>query len=137
ITNNDAAQLANTKAGVIVRDGTAAGALKRSPLTKTATEKQQTRGPPPGTTNTIPPPTWVRVTRTGNSFAAYYSTDSTDGTNGTWPSLGTATTIAMSATAKVGLAVPSHTIAATATATFTNVTITQPVLPVAATPTFS
>src|SRR4029453_11369295 len=99
-------------------------------MTKPSSNKQQTRSATngtttSGTTNTITLPTWVRVTRTGNSFAAYYSTDSPDGTNGTWPSLGTATTIAMAATAKVGLAVTSHTTANLATATFTNVTITQ------------
>jgi Chitobiase/beta-hexosaminidase C-terminal domain/Bacterial Ig-like domain/PKD domain/RoxA-like, cytochrome c-like len=141
ITNNDATQLANTKAGVMFRDGTGVGAMNAYAMTKPSSNKQQTRNATngtttSGTTNTITLPTWVRVTRTGNSFTEFYSTDSTNGTDGTWTSLGAATTIAMAATAKVGLAVTSHTTANLATATFTNVTITQPTQSVAAAPSF-
>ena len=140
ITNNDAAQLANTKVGVMFRDNvTAAGAMNAFAMTKPASNKSQVRTTAGGTTtsgtaNTITLPTWLRVTRAGNVFTPYYSTNSTNGTDGTWTALTTATTIAMASTAKVGFAVSSHTTAALATATFTNITITQPI---AAAPTFS
>ena len=140
ITNNDAAQLANTKVGVMFRDNvTAVGAMNAFAMTKPASNKSQVRTTTggtttSGTTNTITLPTWLRVTRAGNVFTPYYSTNSTNGTDGTWTALTTATTIAMATTAKVGFAVSSHTTAALATATFTNITITQPI---AAAPSFS
>jgi regulation of enolase protein 1 (concanavalin A-like superfamily) len=61
-------------------------------------------------------PGWVRLVREGNLFSAYRSSDGT-----TWALVGT-DTIAMASTVYVGLAVTSHNAAATATATFTNVT---------------
>ena len=61
-------------------------------------------------------PGWVRVVREGNLFSAYQSQDGSQ-----WVLVGT-DTIVMPATVFVGLAVTSHTTAATATATFSNVT---------------
>jgi hypothetical protein len=129
----------NQKAGVMFRDNaTGAGAMNAFALAKPASNKLQTRSATngtttSGTTNTITLPTWVRMTRTGNNFAGYYSTDSTNGVDGTWTQLGSTTTIAMASTAKVGLAVTSHTTSATTSVSFSNVTFSQPA---AATPTF-
>ena len=58
----------------------------------------------------------MRLVREGNLFSAYRSTNGT-----TWSLVGT-DTISMASTVYVGLAVTSHNTAATATATFTNVT---------------
>ncbi len=62
-------------------------------------------------------PGWVRLVRTGSLFSAYKSAD-----GNVWTLVGTKT-IAMGATAYVGLAITSHKAAVAATATFTNVTI--------------
>jgi regulation of enolase protein 1 (concanavalin A-like superfamily) len=62
-------------------------------------------------------PHWVKLTRNGDVFTAY---ESTDGTN--WTEIAV-DTIPMAPTIYVGLAVTSHTTAASATATFDHVTI--------------
>ena len=49
------------------------------------------------------PPNWVRLTRTNNTFTAYYSAD-----GNTWTQLGTPTNISMAVSAYVGLAVCAH-----------------------------
>jgi regulation of enolase protein 1 (concanavalin A-like superfamily) len=61
-------------------------------------------------------PYWVRLTRAGNTFTAHQSANGS-----TWTQVGSAVTIAMGATAQVGLAVTSHDAAVTTTAVFTNV----------------
>jgi hypothetical protein len=48
-------------------------------------------------------PAWVRVTRFGNNFSGFYSTDGSH-----WTQIGTSQTIAMNATALAGLAVTAH-----------------------------
>jgi regulation of enolase protein 1 (concanavalin A-like superfamily) len=70
---------------------------------------------PPGTA-----PGWVKLVRIGNTFSGYHSSD---GTN--WVLVGTET-ISMPLTVYVGLAVTSHNVSATSTATFTNVTLRGP-----------
>jgi fibronectin type 3 domain-containing protein/regulation of enolase protein 1 (concanavalin A-like superfamily) len=60
-------------------------------------------------------PNWVKITRTGNSFVGYYSTDGTD-----WTSMAT-NTLPMAANIYIGLAVCSHLNTSACTATFTNV----------------
>ena len=62
-------------------------------------------------------PRWVKLQRSGNLFSAYESADGV-----TWTLVGTET-IPMAATVYVGLAVTSHTTAASATCTFDNVSI--------------
>ena len=62
-------------------------------------------------------PDWVRLTRSGNTFTAY---ESSDGTN--WTQVGT-DTIAMAPMVYVGLAFTSHNTSANATCTFDNVKI--------------
>jgi regulation of enolase protein 1 (concanavalin A-like superfamily) len=66
----------------------------------------------------ITAPNWVKVTRTGNSFVGYYSTNGT-----AWTVLGT-NTITMGTGVYVGLPVCAHNNTVTCTATFTNVVAT-------------
>jgi regulation of enolase protein 1 (concanavalin A-like superfamily) len=70
-----------------------------------------------GTTRAGVPPAWVRLQRSGNTFAASMSADGT-----TWTPLGTAT-ISMAADVFVGLAVTSHDSSTTATGRFDDVVV--------------
>jgi beta-glucanase (GH16 family) len=63
-------------------------------------------------------PTWLKLTRIGNSFAGFYSTDAV-----TWTQLGTPQTVSMGTTALAGLAVTAHDNAALAGAAFTGVAV--------------
>jgi chitodextrinase len=65
-------------------------------------------------------PIWLRITRRGNVFTGYYSTNGT-----TWTQLST-TTITMSSTLEVGLGVTSRVNSTLATGTFDNVSVTTP-----------
>ncbi|HEY0706603.1 MAG TPA: discoidin domain-containing protein, partial [Polyangia bacterium] len=67
-------------------------------------------------------PGWLRLVRAGNTFTAFTSTNGT-----TWTQYGTAVTSTFPATLAVGLAVTSHADGVLNTATFDNVSITQPV----------
>jgi len=76
------------------------------------------------------PPKWVRLTRTNNSFQAYYSPDGY-----TWTQIGSAVVLSnMAVSAYAGLAVCAHNNAVLTTAVFDNVSasflpvITAPVL---------
>jgi beta-lactam-binding protein with PASTA domain/regulation of enolase protein 1 (concanavalin A-like superfamily) len=62
-------------------------------------------------------PRWVKLTRSGNTITAFESANGT-----TWSTVGTAT-IALPATAFIGLAVSSHSATTRATATFQQVSI--------------
>jgi regulation of enolase protein 1 (concanavalin A-like superfamily) len=64
---------------------------------------------------------WVKVTRSGDSFSGYYSTDGI-----AWAQIGPAQTVTMPRSALAGLAVTSHDTAASSTARFRNVSVTQP-----------
>jgi hypothetical protein len=66
-------------------------------------------------------PYWVKVSRSGNTFTSYTSSD---GVN--WVQLGTSQTISMAQNVYVGLAVTSGTSTALASATFDNVLVTSP-----------
>ncbi len=74
-------------------------------------------------------PVWVKLTRAGSAFTAYYSTDGS-----TWVQIGTSETIVMNSTVLAGLAVvgnaPNNSLASTAT--FSNVSLTLPIAPSAA-----
>jgi hypothetical protein len=67
---------------------------------------------------TVTLPYWVKVTRSGNTFTSYTSSD---GTN--WVQLGTSQTINMAQNVFVGLAVNSGTTTDLASATFDNVSL--------------
>ena len=69
-------------------------------------------------TGTRPLPAWLRLTRSGSTFAGAVSTDGLS-----WTSVGT-TTVALGSSATVGLAVTSHTTAVSTTAVFDNVAVT-------------
>ena len=63
-------------------------------------------------------PYWVRLTRVGNTFTAYNSSDGS-----TWTAIGAPVTISMSTNAYIGLAVTSHSNGVLNTATIDNVTL--------------
>jgi hypothetical protein len=116
----------STKAGVMFRDGTAANAMFADVVVKPTGNIQFQWRPSTGATTSVYAgtpvslPIWVKVVRTGNSFTGF---DSTDGS--TWTQIGSAVTIPMSTTALVGLAVTAHDNTQLATATFTNVAVTD------------
>ncbi|MDD5262304.1 MAG: family 16 glycosylhydrolase [Methylacidiphilales bacterium] len=70
-------------------------------------------------TSTGTVPYWLRVTRVGNVFTGYKSSDGT-----TWTQVGTPQTITMGTNVYIGLPVCSHNTATLSTATFDNVTVT-------------
>jgi hypothetical protein len=74
---------------------------------------------PGGVSATLP--YWVKVSRSGNTFSSFASTD---GVN--WVQVGTSQTITMGQSVYMGLAVNSGSAAALATATFDNVSVTSP-----------
>jgi len=134
------ASLANTdpwaKAGVMIREGTAANARHTFSALTTANglafQRRLTTGGT--TTHTAGPagaaPYWVRLTRSGNVFTSFVSANGT-----TWTQIGTET-IAMTASTQVGLAVTSHNDGVLCSATLDNVTVTAsvPVTSVSVTP---
>jgi hypothetical protein len=66
-------------------------------------------------------PYWVKVSRSGSTFSSFISSD---GVN--WVQLGTSQTISMAQNVYVGLAITSGSSSTYATATFDNVSITNP-----------
>jgi regulation of enolase protein 1 (concanavalin A-like superfamily) len=66
------------------------------------------------------PPGWVKLVRVGNTFSAYESSNGS-----TWNLVDTET-ISMPQTVYVGLAVTSHNVSRTSTATFTSVSLRGP-----------
>src|SRR5262249_32065718 len=118
-----------TKAAVMMRDGTAAGARNVAALVSPTAanlyrfQNRVTAGgastSASGGTGAIP--VWLRLVRVGSNFTGYFSTHGTS-----WAPLGATTTIAMPTTIAVGLAVTSHLDGTVATGTFDSVTITQP-----------
>lgn len=119
------------KAGVMIRNGTAANATHAMMVTtpgkgfafqyraKTGGSSTHIAGPALNTK----PNNWVRLTRSGNLFTSYVSANGT-----TWTQVGQAT-IAMGQTVNIGLPVTSQNDTAAGTATFDNVTITPYALP--------
>ncbi len=98
------------KAGVMIRESTAAGA-KNAMICVTPGQgvnfqwRDTTNG---ATTNATQvtgqsAPKWLRITRTGSTFAAFRSDNGTS-----WTQVGTNKTITMSSSATIGLAVTSH-----------------------------
>jgi glucose/arabinose dehydrogenase len=126
-----------SKFGVMMRDGTAAGAANVfAGVTPTAANgfRKQIRATAGGTSTScgtrstdLCPGTsalsatsgYVKIARTGNTFVSSFSTNGT-----TWTQLGS-DTITMASTIRVGLAVTSHLDGTLATGTFDNVSITS------------
>jgi regulation of enolase protein 1 (concanavalin A-like superfamily) len=113
-----------TKAGVMMRDGSAAGAAHAFMLVSPGKGLAFQRRLEPGGTSAHTSggsgtaPVWVRLTRSGDTFSAYRSSDGVS-----WTPVGSES-ISMGPTVSVGLAVTSHRDGALATATFTDVSIT-------------
>jgi phosphatidylserine/phosphatidylglycerophosphate/cardiolipin synthase-like enzyme len=112
-----------TKAGVMIRETLSAASAHAFMLVSPGKGLAFQRRPVAGGTSVstagaaATAPYWVRLTRNGNLISAYQSPDGS-----TWTLVGT-DTISMGASVYIGLAVSSHTTSATATATFTNVTV--------------
>ncbi|MEK7951627.1 hypothetical protein WKV53_14010 [Luteolibacter sp. Y139] len=113
----------NAKSGVMIRESLAANARELgvwvTPANGIIFTRRTTTG---GTTATSistgkAAPYWVRLTRTGNVFAAYYSANGT-----TWTQLGSNTTVAMTTTAYLGLGSESGDANQIGTTTIDNVT---------------
>ncbi|MBK8834500.1 MAG: hypothetical protein IPO29_06445 [Anaerolineae bacterium] len=118
------------KAGVMFRNGTAANAKFAMVIarpdgqvafqwrTSTGGSASWTGALAGGTTK----PKWLKLTRSGNVFRAYYSTAT--GTPTSWTQVGNGVTVTM-ATPKVGLALTSHNNSVLCAATFTNVSVSS------------
>ncbi len=114
------------KAGVMIRESTAAGARYAAvfitPGNGVTFQRRTTTG---GTTvNTVvtgvTAPRYVRIQRAANnSFRAYYSSNGS-----TWTQIGSNQTISMASSATMGLAVTSHNDGTLCTSTVNNVTAT-------------
>ena len=112
-----------SKAGVMIRESMAAGAMNAfiavTPGNGVTWQTRSTTGGSTGNsaTGSLVAPYWVKLVRSGSTFAGYRSSD---GIN--WTQQGTTATITMATTAYVGLALTSHNSSTLCTATFDNVT---------------
>jgi regulation of enolase protein 1 (concanavalin A-like superfamily) len=110
-----------TKAGVMMRDSLTASSAQAMIVVSSAKglafQRRTTTGGE--STNTSggagTAPYWVKLTRTGNTFTAFVSTDGSS-----WNLVGS-DTIAMGSSINVGLAITSHADGVVSTATFDNV----------------
>jgi glucosylceramidase len=115
------------KAGVMIRESTAAGSRNAAVLITpgngvTFQRRTSTDGATAATiVSGVTAPRWVRLVRTANSFAAYYSANGV-----AWTQVGTSQTITMSSSATLGLAVTSHADGTLCTSTLDNVTAGGP-----------
>lgn len=122
------------KAGIMFRDSFAAGAMFADVVvTPSSGVSFQWRNAANGNSNYVQitgqtAPKWVKLTRNGNSFTAYYATTTGTPTAANWIQIGGPQTIAMNSAAKVGLAVTSHNNGTLCTSIFSNVSVT-PTLP--------
>jgi glucose/arabinose dehydrogenase len=125
------------KAGVMMRDGLTAGARYVAAILPSATGnplRQQIRtavngasGSTNGVANTRP--VYLRVSRAGNTFKSFWSTNGV-----TFTQMGGTTTMTLPSTLSVGLAVTSHADGTLTSAVFDNVSITFPPPPPPVTP---
>ncbi len=123
------ASISNTdvwaKSGVMIRESAAPGAINAAVLVTPANGVTfQWRGVTDGGYGYTQvwghtAPKWLKITRTGNSIAAFYSD------NGTlWTQVGTAQTVNMTPNATIGLALTSHNNGTLCTSTMNSVTAT-------------
>jgi regulation of enolase protein 1 (concanavalin A-like superfamily) len=117
----------NARAGIAVRNDLSTGPMGVWGLaTTTAGDRvggfwrTTTNGSPAGNDPAGVPPAWFKIVRSGNSFSVYGGTDGV-----TWSLYGT-NTIAMASTVDVGLQCAAASTTVQATATISNVQITQP-----------
>ncbi len=120
----------NSMAGVMLRASTAANSVfamaALSPLQGVVFSSRATTGAV--TTNTFSTgkkvPSWVRLIRSGNTFTAWYSTNTTSvPANVAWTMLGTPKTLTMPSAMLAGLAVNGHSSVGLATGSFTGATL--------------
>jgi len=116
---------AYAKAGVMLRESTASGAVNASvlitPTNGVAMEVRSTTGAATinvvGWVRGVLPPHWVKLVRSGSTFTASYSAD-----GATWTQFAS-TNVTMASSTLAGLAVTAHNNAALNTGTFDNVSI--------------
>jgi regulation of enolase protein 1 (concanavalin A-like superfamily) len=115
----------NAKAGVMIRESSAAGAMEAgvwvTPSSGVVFTSRNGTGSSTSvaTASGLTAPYWVRITRTNNKFAAYHSINGTS-----WTKLGTTKTINMSTNAQIGMGVCSGVSGLLNTATMDNATTT-------------
>jgi glucose/arabinose dehydrogenase len=120
------------KAGVMMRDGTAANARNLymfvSPTATNGYRFQRRLVAGQATTREFTgssvTPSWMRIERVGNVFRGYYSTDGS-----VFTKVGADVTVTLPSTLRVGLAVTSHLDGSLATGVFDNVTVVGPAPP--------
>jgi regulation of enolase protein 1 (concanavalin A-like superfamily) len=129
VTSQTAAD-AWSKAGVMIRESTAAGARQVFMcLTPNNGVNFQNRPTPSGSSYTVGTagpvaPYWVRLVRSGTIFSAYASANGT-----AWTQIGGSTNLSgLGASALWGLAVTAHTNGLASVATFDSVSLDQPVV---------
>jgi autotransporter-associated beta strand protein len=114
-----------TKVGVMIRESLAANARTAGVWVSPAngilfTRRTSTGGNTSVTASTNKTaPYWVRITRTGNTFRAFLSTNGTS-----WTQFGNNVNISMSATTSIGIATTSGTINTLCTGVMTNESVT-------------
>lgn len=110
------------KSGVMFRNGTGANAQHVSvvvtPSNGVSLQWRSTAGGASSSTTVagVTGSVWVRLTRAGNSFTGYYSTNGSS-----WTKIGNSQTISMPSSYRAGLAVTAHTNSNVNYARFTNV----------------
>ncbi len=110
-----------TKVGVMIRESLAANAREAGVWVSPASGILFTRRTSTGGTTAVTAstgktaPYWVRLTRTGNVFKAFYSPDGS-----TWIQFGSNRTISMATTTYIGIATTSGTTATLCTGVLTN-----------------
>ena len=123
------ARSSSAQAGVMIRGALTRDAAHGSTLFEPGGGAAFVRRPQAAATtattwgSSAPAPVWLRVVRSGTTLTSYSSTDGS-----AWVPIGQ-DTVALGTTAYVGLAVSSQNPRATATATFSQVTITRNNLP--------
>lgn len=111
----------NAKVGVMIRESLAANARSAGVWVTPSSGLQFTRRTTAGGTTAVSSstgksaPYWVRLTRTGSTFRAFYSTNGTS-----WTQFGNNRTISMSATTQIGIATTSGSTATLCTGVMTN-----------------
>ncbi len=113
-----------SKAGVMFRNGISAGAINAAVVATVSNGVSfQWRNATNGASsflNTLglKAPIWVKLTRAGTNFSAFYSTS-----GGTWIQIGASQALTINSNFQAGLAVTAHNNTALNTATFTNVSV--------------
>ncbi len=112
------------KAGLMMRDGTAANAIHAdifiTPGNGVTFQRRTSTGG--ATVNSavagVTAPRWLKLVRTGSTISGFYGSDGV-----TWIQVGSTQTVTMPGAIKAGMAVTSHNAGSLAAATFTNVAI--------------